>query len=95
MKIGEQFIDGDGTTFHVKQTFDPNPVLDEVKALRQNGVKRFGESVHVGRIPAWLVTIWLKEAGVRWDDSTARNEIINKKLQSGDYSAFRNWEGRY
>jgi hypothetical protein len=39
--------------------------------------------------------MWLKEAGVRWDDHEAKKQIIRKKLLSGDFAAFRVWEGTY
>ena len=95
MKISEQFIDGDGDTFHVKRTFDPNPTLKSVAELRSAGVGDLGESKHVGRVPGWLVSEWLKEAGVRWDDIAARDDVVRKKMLSGDFAAFRNWEGTY
>lgn len=95
MKIGEQFIDGEGTQFHVKQTFDPNPTLESVGELRELFGKQAGEKRHVGRVPGWLISHWLKEAGVRWDDIGARQDVIKRKMLSGDFAAFRTWEGTY
>lgn len=95
MKTKEEFIDGEGSTFHVKRTFDPNPTLTSVAALRQANVQDFGESKHVGRVPGWLIAEWLKEAGVRWDDVAARDDVIRKKMLSGEFNAFRNWQGTY
>lgn len=95
MLIKEEFIDGEGDTFHVKRTFDPNPSMDGVKALRDAEVGHKGESRHIGRVPGWLLALWLKEAGVAWSDIKARDEVIKKKMMSGDYSAFRNWGGTY
>lgn len=95
MKLGEQFIDDDGSKFVVKRTFDPTPTLNAVAQLRSAGADSFGESKHVGRIPGWLIAEWCKQAGVRWDDVHARNEVIRKNLLSGDFSAFRNWQGTF
>ena len=95
MKISERFIDGDGSTFHVAESYDPNPVLENIKRIRETGNFRFGDSYHVGRVPMWMITIWLKEAGVSWSDAEARNDVIRRKLTSGDFSALRNWQGRY
>lgn len=95
MQIKEEFIDGEGDTFHVKRTFDPNPSLEGVRNLRDAEVGQKGESRHIGRVPGWLIGMWLKEAGVRWDDVAARDEVIKKKMQSGEFAAFRNWSGTY
>lgn len=95
MKINEQFINGEGSTFHVKKTYDPTPTLDRVKALKSAGVQDMGEGKHVGTVPGWLIVEWCKEAGVSYSDANARNEIIRKKLMSGDFSALRNWEGSF
>lgn len=95
MKIGEKFIDDEGSKFVVQKTYDPNPTLGAVAALRSAGLQGFGENKHVARIPGWMVTEWLKEAGVRWDDVKARDEIVHKKLMSGEFSKLRNWQGNF
>ena len=95
MKLSEKLIDGEGSTLHVKKTVDPNPTLKNVEAIKQAGVGQTGENRHIGRVPGWLIAEWLKEAGVRWDDIKARDEVIKRKMMSGDYAAFRNWEGSY
>jgi hypothetical protein len=95
MKIKEEFIDGEGDTFHVKRTYDPTPTLERVRQMRSHGVQDLGESRHVGTVPGWLIAEWCKEAGVSYSDSNARNEIIRKKLMSGEFSALRNWQGAF
>jgi len=42
-----------------------------------------------------MITEWLKEAGVRWDDIEARDEVIKRKMLSGEVAALRNWTGTY
>lgn len=95
MKIGEQFIDGEGTTFHVKTTFDAQPALDAAADLRSAGAGLTGEHRLVGRVPGWLVSQWVKEAGVAHNDNDARQEIIRKKMLSGEFVKFRVWDGSY
>jgi hypothetical protein len=95
MKIGEKFIDGEGDTFHVQKTFDPNPTLESARQARDRAEGQTGEYRHVGRFPAWLIEMWCKEAGVRPDDVQARQEVMRKKIMSGEFSAFRNWEGSF
>ena len=95
MLIKEQFIDGDGDTFHIKKTFDANPTLKNVDMLKAAEVGQTGENRHIGRVPGWLIAEWLKEAGVKWSDINARDEVIKRKMLSGDFAAFRNWQGTY
>ena len=95
-KIGEQFIDGDDNTFHVKETFDPNPSLDRIKAVREvTDGGHFGESRHVGTVPGWMLTQWLKEAGVSYTDKEGVERVLRQKLMSNEFSALRNWQGRF
>jgi len=95
MQIKEEFIDGEGDTFHVKTTFDPTPDLNEAALLRDAGVGLTGEHRLVGSVPAWLVDQWVKEAGLAHNDNEARKEVIKRKLQSGEFSKFRVWDGNY
>lgn len=94
MKIGERLFDDDGRVIH-RTTYDPNPALEKARVLRGRGGDQFGsDSKMIGIVPATMVTQWLREAGVRWDDPAAE-DVINRKLQSGEYSKLRVWEGKY
>lgn len=98
MKLGEQFVDGEGSTFHVKTTYDLDPTFKKAEMLRHAGADKFGDSRLVGTIPGWLVTEWMKEAGVSYNDPDAenkRNEIVRQKMLSGEFSKLRIWEGSY
>lgn len=94
MKIGEQFIREGDKIIH-KRTFDPTPTLERLRGFRDAGVKGMGESRHVGTVPGWMVSQWLKEAGVAWHDVEARDQVIKRKLMDGEFSALRNWTGTY
>jgi hypothetical protein len=41
-----------------------------------------------------LIHEWLKEAGVSHDDPAAQ-DVLRKKLLSGDADAFRVWKGTF
>lgn len=91
----EEFIDGDGDTFHVKKTFDVEPTLNSAAELRSNGVTGTKDFRHVGRLDLDVYSMWLKEAGVAWDDTKAAEEVVRKKLMDGDFNKFRVHEGSF
>lgn len=91
-KLGERLLDHEGKVI-VRRTFDATGALEFNRQLRDRG-ENFGESKIIGSAPASLVGEWLKEAGVRWDDPAA-DEVIKKKLMSGEVSKLRVWEGTY
>lgn len=94
MKLNEQFIDGEGSTFHVKKTYDLAPVLQQNADLRSAEDHQTGDMRLIGTLPGWLVMEWLKEAGVRPDDPAA-SDVLRRKLTDSDNSKLRVWEGRY
>lgn len=85
----------DGNRLLVKQTHDVNPALERAAALRSAGATHSGENALVGVIPAFMLTEWAKEAGVRWDDHEAMRDVLKRKMLSGEFSAFRVWDGKY
>lgn len=94
MKLGEKFIDGEGSTFHIQTTYDAQPVKDSVQQLKSAGHIGMGESRHVARLEPWLLNEWAKEAGVRYG-SPEHREVIKKKVLSGEFDKLRPWEGTY
>ena len=92
-KISEQWIEQDDKLIHVKKQ-NWNPMLERAEAMRQNGNADFGESKLVGVIDAALINEWLKEAGVKWDDP-AKDDVIKRKMLSGEFDKLRVWEGNY
>jgi len=94
MKIGERmYFDGDKLVHHRK--FDNDPYLREADRLRKAGVGQTGEKRLVGRVPMHLINDWLKEAGVSWDDRQGRQDVIKRKMLSGEFDKLRVWEGSY
>lgn len=89
----ERLFKQDGKLIYHKQT-DPTAALEAVQVAKQAPGKPI-DGVHVGRIDAHVLEMWLQEAGVRFDDRAAVKEVIRRKLLDGDNAAFRVWEGRF
>ena len=96
MKIGEQILfDHAENKVVVKKTHDVNPEMHRAQMLRDAGCGQKGESRLVGSIPLNMIEDWCKEAGVKWDDSKARAEVVKRKILSGEFDKFRVWKGTY
>lgn len=97
MKIAEKLIyDPVENKFIHKKTHDftgAEKVAKMASVTTQGGV--VGESRLIGTIPRALVNEWLKEAGVSWDDIEARQQVVKRKILSGDFDKFRVWKGTY
>ena len=93
MKIGERFIDGDGSTFHVQRTYDVEPALDHAARLRSAGAGKGETFWHVGSIPTVVLEIWAKEAGV-YVHSPEMDEVIKRKLNDPDWAKLRIVDGK-
>lgn len=94
-KISEKiFFDDDKMI--VKKTHDASHMLEDAKFARENSPNAFGSDYKlVGHVDAALVSVWLKEAGVSWDDTQAVKDIIKRKMMSNEFSALRVWNGSY
>ena len=96
MKISERLEYDELTdTLTEIQTHDVTPVLKSVERMKSLDLTGNIEKRHVGRIPFALLEIWVREAGVRFDDQDAVAEVLHKKLQSGEFNALRPWTGSY
>lgn len=83
----EEWID-QGDKIVRKKTHDLDHAFDEVRLRREAPDMPLSDSWHVASVPSWVVTEWLKEAGVAWDDPAAK-DVLRKKLLSGDVGKFR------
>lgn len=97
MKISEKPVpNAEPGKLVIQKTWDPNPALKRMDAIRSTGNHKFGsEAYHVGSVPKWLLEQWCKEAGVSPQDNEAVSELLGRKLMSGDFSKLRNWQGRF
>lgn len=83
-------VDGDRLIVQRTHMID----VDRAARLREAPQQPLSDSWHVGSIPVPVVAMWLKEAGVKWDDTKAVEEVLNRKLMDGDFAKFRVKEGR-
>lgn len=96
MKVGEKILyDHAEDKVVVQKTHDVNPELHRAQMLRDAGVGQTGEKRLVGTIPLNLIAEWCKEAGVKWDDTQARQDVVKRKILSGEFDKFRVWKGTY
>lgn len=94
-KIGEKIFWEDDRMV-VKTTVDANGMINDAAYSREVAPSVFGsDHKHVGNVDVVKVHEWLKEAGVEWHDTHAVQEVIKKKLISGEYSKLRNWGGTW
>lgn len=94
MKIAEQ-VELDGTKLRIKQTHDVQSTLGRARRLRESADAQRGENRLVASVPMELVQAWLDEAGVTWDQTEARQEILHRKLLDGEFNKFRVWQGTF
>jgi hypothetical protein len=96
MKLGEKILyDHAENKVVVQKTHDVTPEMHRAQMLRDAGAGQSGESRLVGTIPLHLIAEWCKEAGVKWDDVQARQEVMKRKILSGEFDKFRVWKGTY
>lgn len=88
----ERWYEEDGKVVHHRVAMID---LDRAKLMKEAPAQPLSDSWHVGTIPMIVLEQWLKEAGVKWDDRPACQDVIRKKLLSGDFSKFRVKEGRF
>ena len=98
MKIKEEILyDNLEDKIIVKKTHDFSTDLDRISQLRQicGEEQKGAEKKLVAAVPLDVMAQWCKEAGVSWDDSYARGEVIKKRLKLAENSKFRIWKGKY
>jgi hypothetical protein len=96
MQIGEQwFYDEQEKKWVQKKIHDWSFGIEHAKNLSETHGGVVGESRLVGTIPMALINEWCKEAGVKWDDTKAREQVVKRKILSGDFDKFRVWKGKY
>ena len=79
----------------IQKTFDNDVYIEQAKQIRDQGLGQTGESRLVGRIPMHLVSQWIKDAGLNWNDKKATQDLIRTKMLSGDFDKFRVWKVTY
>ena len=96
MKIDEKIhYDAVDDKYVIERKFDNNPAIEYAKANREKNGGKFGENRLIGTIPMHLVAEWLKEAGVDWTDRQAAQDVVKRKILSGEFDKLRVWKGTY
>jgi len=86
----------EGDQMVIKRTHNADHMLNDAKRSREISPNEFASDYKlVGHVDAALVSLWLKEAGVSWEDTPAVKEVMKKKLMSNEFNALRVWEGSY
>lgn len=94
-KLSEQYkFEGDQLV--IKKTFDASNMLNDAAHAREVTENSFASDYkHVGNVDLALLGIWLKEAGVSWEDTPAVKDVIKRKLMSNEFNSLRVWHGSY
>lgn len=85
----------EGDNIVIKETHDYGHHLHQARMYRDAGVGQTGEHRLAGYLPMELVADWIREAGLKWDDTEACEDLIKKKMMSGEFDKFRVWEGKW
>ncbi len=86
-------ITDDSIIIHRKT--DVTEDLKRTAALREAGIGIHGDKKFIGSIPTAMIDDWLKEAGVDHSDNEARQQVIKRKILSGDFDKLRVWKGTW
>jgi|TARA_R100000951_G_scaffold101503_2_gene93122 hypothetical protein len=94
-KIAEKIsIDGDNIV--IKKTFDASGMLKDAQQAREVTENSFASDYkHVGNVDMGLLGVWLKEAGVSWEDTAGVKSVLKKKLMSNEFRSLRVWDGSF
>jgi poly-D-alanine transfer protein DltD len=86
-KIDEKFLyDHSSDKIIHKKTYDNSDAIKRVHTLNTQEMNKVGSDYKfVGSIPLNILGEWIKEAGLSWDDNEEIQEIIKRKLMSGDF----------
>ena len=96
MKIKEQVHhDLKNDKIIVESTYDNNSALERVDQLNKAKVGITGESRLVGSIPIHIIKMWCDEAGIKWGDVKARQDVVRTKILSGEFDKLRVWKGTF
>tara|TARA_R110000824_G_scaffold194243_2_gene376853 strand:- start:155 stop:442 length:288 start_codon:yes stop_codon:yes gene_type:complete len=79
----------------IHQRHDVSQAMKDAQTAKAAGIGMDGENRLVGFLEGPVLASWLKEAGVSWSDTEAAEEVVKRKMMSGEFSKFRVWEGSY
>jgi hypothetical protein len=95
MKIADEMIYDHSTDKIIhKKTYDNSDTIARVEDIKRSEINKFGSDYKfVGSVPMNLLNDWIKEAGLTWEDTNEVNEVMKKKLMSGEFDKLMAWKG--
>lgn len=94
-KISEKYS-FEGDNLIIKKTFDASHMLADAQHARDTTQNSFGsDNKYVGNVDLGLLGVWLKAAGVSWDDTEGVKSVIKRSLMSNEFAALRVWKGTW
>lgn len=94
MKLGEQIYQDGDRVIH-RRRFANDPYIERAEALRREHGGVQGENRLAGIIPMHLLAQWVKDAGLKFDDTEAVRDLVRRKMLSGEFDKLRVWGGTY
>ena len=95
MKIADKMTYDHSTDKIIHQkTYDNSDTIARVEDIKRSEINKFGSDYKfVGSVPMNLLNDWIKEAGLTWEDTNEVNEVMKKKLMSGEFDKLMAWKG--
>lgn len=95
MKIADKMTYDHKTDKIIHQkTYDNSDTIARVDDIKRSEINKFGSDYKfVGSVPMNLLNDWIKEAGLTWEDTNEVNEVMKKKLMSGEFDKLMAWKG--
>lgn len=95
MKIADKmFYDQKTDKIIHQKTYDNSDTIARVEDIKRSEINKFGSDYKfVGSVPMNLLNEWIKEAGLTWEDTNEVNEVMKKKLMSGEFDKLMAWKG--
>lgn len=92
--VRTDFIDHADNEFKIVSSMDAQPVLDNVKRLKDHQQSTVGHGFRLaGSVPMTIVHQWAIESNTR-PFSKEWHEYAKKKLNSNEFRNLRVWEGQ-
>ncbi len=92
--IKTEFIDGEGETFHIRQSQDVQPFIDANKRAHATGKEYWrsgGDWRHEATIPLTVQMIWLEKYGIQVWNPEHQKDVV-KRLNDPEWKYLKTAE---
>ncbi len=86
MQKRKWYADGDSLVLH--RTEDLSPALRRAELARELHGETHNDNRPMFSIPTIVIETWLREAGLTLDDREAVQDLVMKKMRSGEFEKF-------